>query len=155
MLRRTLGHEAGLRRVKPWSWSVYRSNSGSAASPPSPPDSAPASEAAEAAGSCGRKGRAARSSEAADTALLVRSGGGEEAPHFGAVAWGGGGRWARPASFSGGPRQGQPTSVMGLQLGAREAFARGYGLGCSGSARYRHLALVTGRWEVGPLMAFC
>jgi len=110
----TLGQEVGLRRVKPCSWSVYRSNSSPSEIPLSP--SAASASDAEATGSCGDDagmGRTARSSEPADN-LRVRSGGEEEASHLGATAraryklrlW-------RQASESGGPRRGQPTSGIG------------------------------------------
>lgn len=53
---------------------------------------------------------AVRSIEPTETALLVRSGPGEEMSHLGAMVRGGGRRWARSARFSGEPRRGQQTS---------------------------------------------
>jgi hypothetical protein len=143
---RTLGHEAGLRRVNPWSWSVYRSSS-SAGAPPSPPLTSASVSDAEATRSWGDevgKGRAVRSSEAAETALLDRRGGGEEMSHLGAMVRGGGRRWARPASFSGGPWRGLPTSgIDGSRFVHTEAFARGYARLCR-SVCYRHSTLAVG-----------
>jgi hypothetical protein len=136
----TLGQEAGLRRVKPCSWSVYRSSSSPSGTPLSPCASAAAAAAAasdaEATGSCGDeagKGRVARSSVAADTALRVRTGGWEgEASHLGATARAqcGRRRW-RPASASGGPQRGQTSDMV-----SRRGLCR-----CGGSASPLVIAL--------------
>lgn len=113
----TLGQDDGLRRVKPCSWSVYRSSSSSPAFPPPSLTSASTSNADATGRSCGNragKGRAARSSDAADTVLRVKSGGRGEASHLGAVAAAGEGPRARPAISTGGPRRGQTTNGIGL-----------------------------------------
>jgi hypothetical protein len=60
---------------------------------------------------------------------------------------GGGGRWARLASFSGGPRQAQPTApTSGIDKNRfveKEVLARGYGR-LRRSVRYRHFTLAVG-----------
>ena len=122
----TLGQEAGLRRVKPCSWSVYRSSSSPSGTPLSPCASAAAAAAsdAEATGSCGHEAGRGRSSAAADTALRVRTGGWEgEGSHLGATARArcGRRRW-RPASASGGPQRGE-TSDIGISSRGYAAVA--------------------------------
>jgi hypothetical protein len=67
--------------------------------------------------------------------------------HLGAMVRGGSGRWARPASFGGGQRRGQPTAPMsGIdknRFAEKEVLARGYGRLCR-SVRYRHFTLAVG-----------